>query len=404
MHKDFSDSLVSEPPGPALQACVVVPARNEEELLPSALRSLAEQRTADGKLLPHEIYEVILLINNTTDRSAQIATSFRRLYPTFRLHVIERVFARSHAHIGHVRRLLMDEACRRLEAVVGTRPAILSTDADSQVAPNWISANLNELANGAEAVGGRIVVLPCEQDLLDPATRTLHRYDHVYRRLVSWTEHRFDPEPHDPWPRHHHHYGASLAVTPETYKAAGRLPPRRFFEDLAFHDALVQRDVRLRHSNRVKVFTSARLSGRARFGLSRQLSEWEKCGKKALRLPVENGNFLEYLFAARRRLRLLWLDYRDTGELAESRVKECAKRVGIAPRELLLRIQRARYFGGLLEEVKFYGTCRKTWPDWMRLAPLQYAADELQAQFKALSRSGEMRFEEIEPVEIGTRA
>ncbi len=346
--KDFNGPLVSEPPSPALQACVVVPARNEEELLPSALRSLAEQRTLDGKSLPHELYEVILLINNTSDRSTQIANSFRRLYPTFRLHVIERLFSKSQAHIGHVRRLLMDEACRRLEAVGGMDAAILSTDADSQVAPNWISANLNELAGGAEAVGGRIVILPCEQDLLDPATRTLHRYDHLYRRFVSWIEHRFDPEPHDPWPRHHHHYGASLAVPPQIYKAAGRLPLRRYFEDLAFHDALIQHDIRLRHSNRVKVFTSARLSGRARSGYSRQLTEWQKRGKKALRVPVETGEFLEHLFATRRQLRLLWLDYQNTGELAESRVKESSNRIGITPRELLLRVAECPLFWRLI--------------------------------------------------------
>ncbi len=34
----------------------------------------------------------------------------------------------------------MDEACRRLETVEWPGAAILSTDADSQVAPNWISS------------------------------------------------------------------------------------------------------------------------------------------------------------------------------------------------------------------------------------------------------------------------
>ncbi|MGA8027867.1 MAG: glycosyltransferase, partial [Bryobacteraceae bacterium] len=94
----------------------MVPVRNEEDLLPAALRALAEQKTLRGGALSHDCYEVILLINNTTDASPDIARSFKRLYPTFRLHIAERDFGRSEAHIGHVRRLLMDEACRRLES------------------------------------------------------------------------------------------------------------------------------------------------------------------------------------------------------------------------------------------------------------------------------------------------
>src|SRR5438552_3427254 len=106
MSKPFSDVLVSEPPGEKLEACVTVPAKDEEELLPSGLRALAEQRTTSGDPLQHERYEVILLINNTRDRSRHVAEQFQRLYPTFRLHIAERNLDKSHSHNGYVRRLL----------------------------------------------------------------------------------------------------------------------------------------------------------------------------------------------------------------------------------------------------------------------------------------------------------
>src|SRR3954454_1320841 len=138
MSKAFSDVLIAEPPGEKLEACVTVPVKDEEDLLPSALRALAEQKTLTGDEFAHERYEVILLINNTRDRSRQVAEQFQRLYPTFRLHIIERNFGKSHSHNGYVRRLLMDEACRRLETREGDRKTILTTDADSQVASNWI--------------------------------------------------------------------------------------------------------------------------------------------------------------------------------------------------------------------------------------------------------------------------
>ncbi len=377
------ETLVNEPPSDKLQACVIVPARNEEDLLPSALRALAEQKTLSGAPLSHELYEVILLINNTTDRSRQVAESFQRLYPTLRVHVAERNFSKSKAHVGHARRLLMDEACRRLEAVGRSGTAILSTDADSQVAPNWIARNQEELDAGADAVGGRVFIPACEKDLLDPATRDLYRYDHLYRRIVCWIEDRFDPEAYDPWPRHHQHFGASLAVRPHIYRAVGRLPPRRYLEDLAFYDALLRRDMRLRHSNKVTVLTSGRLVGRTRAGLSAQLSEWAKRGKNALRMPVESGAFLEHMFASRHLLRLLWLNYRQTGELPSADLRELSAKTGIKASHVIAELPVTRFFGLLVERLRFYEVCRKTWPDWVRLAPLRSVTDELLEAFKA---------------------
>ncbi|MGI8961153.1 MAG: glycosyltransferase [Bryobacteraceae bacterium] len=387
MSKPFEGALVTEPPAERLEACVTVPARDEEELLPSALRALAEQKTITGDPLDHERYEVILLINNTRDRSRQVAEKFQHLYPTLRLHVLEKHFDTSHSHNGYARRLLMDEAFRRLEMRSSSNATMLSTDADSQVASNWISQNQEELASGAQAVGGRVVISPCEEALLDPATRAIQKYDHLYRRLVAWLEDRLDPQLHDPWPRHHQHFGASLAITPQTYRFVGRLPPRRYFEDIAFYQALIQHDVRLRHSNRVRVFTSPRLTGRARFGLSSELKDWQLCGKEGLRVPVENREFLEFLFTARRQFRKLWMDYRDSGELPVQRVRKFSLNTGMAFSHVVAELRAARYFGVLIERTNFYAMCRDQWPDHFRLAPLNYVVHEMQAVFRKQTRA-----------------
>lgn len=378
-----TDTLVAEPPNRDLQFSIVVPARNEEDLLPSCLRALAEQKTLSGGRVSHEMYEVILLINNTTDRSRQVAESFRHLYPSFRLHIAERTFSKSKAHIGHVRRLLMDEACARLEMAGHPSGAILSTDADSEVASNWIARNQEELAKGVEAVGGRVILPTCEKEILDPTTRELYRYDHLYRRLVCWIENRYDPEPHDPWPRHHQHFAASLAVKVETYKTVGRLPPRRCFEDIAFYGGMIRRDIRLRHSNKVKVFTSARLAGRTRAGLSTQLSDWAKRGRNVLRVPVESAAFLEHMFAVRSNLRVAWSTWRSGKQAEAALIHQISANLGITQRRLIAEVRAARYFGVLLEQLRFYESCRNMWPDWIRLAPLKNVVDELQAEFKA---------------------
>jgi glycosyltransferase involved in cell wall biosynthesis len=400
--RPLGEALVSEAPRARLEACVTVPSKDEEKLLPSALRALAEQTTIYGDPLDHDRYEVVLLINNTRDRSRQVAEHFQRLYPAFRLHVVERNFDKSHSHNGYVRRLLMDEAYRRLEMAHGDRKIILTTDADSQVASNWISRNLEEFANGAEAVGGRIVISAGDEALLDPVTRAVQRYDHLYRRLVAWLEDLFDLQDHDPWPRHHQHFGASLAIAAATYRFVGRLPPRRHFEDIAFYQALIHHDVRLRHSNRVRVFTSARLTGRARFGLSRELTDWQIRGKKALRERVECREFLEYLFSARRRFRLLWLDYQRTRELPANRVRELSSDTGISVSHILRELPAARYFGFLLDRTKFYEMSRKQWPDHFRLAPLEHVVDDLLTAFRKQAHRARAHRVGTGPLEIVT--
>jgi Glycosyl transferase family 2 len=387
MPRRYLERLVADPPDPNLKACVVVPAKNEEELLPSALQALAEQKTLTNAPLSHNTYEVLLLINNSRDRSAQIARSFQRLYPGFRLHVIEREFEDKNAHIGYVRRLLMDEACARLEAAGVSNGSILSTDADTRAAPNWICRNLQELGNGADVVGGRIVVPPCEQASLDSRTQALYRYDHLYARLVCWVEDRWDPETHDPWPRHHHHFGASLAIRPTAYMTAGQLPPRRFLEDLALYDALLRRDLRIRHSNLVRVFTSARIKGRTRFGLSRQLSNWEEDGTPAHRVRVESAPFLEHLFQTRNRLRQIWTAFRRESEPPPECVQEVSPALGMPARGLLDQASHAKYFGLLLHDLHFYESCRAQWPDRVRLARLTDTVEQLKAAFEAERRS-----------------
>ena len=51
---------------PALRVCVVVPARNEEELISSCLRSLAEQVGVS-----YEEYEVLLVLDDCTDSTVR---------------------------------------------------------------------------------------------------------------------------------------------------------------------------------------------------------------------------------------------------------------------------------------------------------------------------------------------
>ncbi len=293
------------PPVPGLACVVVMPARNEAEHVALALRALAAQVGAPR-------FEVVLLANNCDDDTAAIARRVARGRSAVALHVVEVRIDEPDAHIGYVRRELMNEATRRLRRAGSSEDFIASTDADTIVAPDWLAASAAELARGAGAVGGRITVdgrpAPQAQAL------RLRRLDEAHALLRCRVASIVDPDPVDPWPNHHQHFGASLAVRADAYTAAGGVPDVRFLEDDALVRAVERAGYAVRRSPRVRVRTSARLDGRATVGLSWQLRQWaERDGGDDPR--VESADDFVAAMRVRARLRRAWPDVRgDLGE------------------------------------------------------------------------------------------
>ena len=244
----MAPALIGETPDAACELCVAIPVYNEQEGILGTLRSLASQLDLDGRPLNRRCYEVLLLANNCHDQTVPLARAFAEAHPTLRLRIIEVHLDAPHAHVGAARRLVMDEACRRLLRVGHPRGVIASTDGDTRVSPTWVAATLDEVSRGADAVGGRILSSRDEVARLEPGTRLYYRRDSAYRILRAAYDHALDPVPHNPWPRHFQYFGASLAVTASAYLAAGGLPVVHCLEDMALERALHRLDVRLRHS------------------------------------------------------------------------------------------------------------------------------------------------------------
>lgn len=292
------------PPRRTLSMVVVVPVRDEAAGLAATLHSLMAQREFGGAPFDPARYEVLLLVNNCTDESASIARGFACAHPDFPLHVEEVHVPPADAHIGHVRRLLMDAACHRLEAAGAPQGIVASTDGDTQVDTFWLAHTHREFGRGVDAVGGRIALDPLAP--IDPATLRKHRCDSAYRLALARLESLLDPDPADPWPRHHQHFCASLAVARDAYLKVGGVPPVRYLEDEALVGALRRADMRVRHSPQVRVLTSPRCDGRAEVGLSWQLREWG--GRPGLDAPmvVDDPDHIARQLQARRLLRNAW--------------------------------------------------------------------------------------------------
>jgi glycosyltransferase involved in cell wall biosynthesis len=238
-------------PDPALRACVVVPARDEEALVGACIRALAAQE----RIAPGE-HEVLLVLDRCTDATEARARAAAGRELT--LHVV-----RSEAPgVGAARRLGLDLACERLLALGRADGLIACTDADSQAAPDWLTAQLAAVAAGAEAIGGRAALSAEEQAALPPQVRERRDAD-AAARLARARE-------HDPAGRTEHWQfsGASMAVTAGLYERVGPLEPRAGLEDEGFERLLRAHGVPIHRLRSVRVTTSGRGSGRAPRGLA----------------------------------------------------------------------------------------------------------------------------------------
>lgn len=291
---------------------IAVPARNEQRRLPSLLEGLASQTwiAESGRRL-----RVVLVLNNCTDKSHESVTAAAVLHPGLDVVPVSVIFDHAEAHVGSARRLAMENAYRRCAAP--ERSVLLTTDADAVPSDTWVSANLRHLADGIDLVGGLVVGDEVEEDRLGPDFRQRARLHQRYGRAIDRLASLIDPLRHDPWPRHHDHTGASIAVWADVHHAVGGMPALPFREDVGFVDRVRAAGYYVRHPMDVVVKVSARLAGRAPGGMADCLKEWMRDAANGVPLLVEDPACVLERLHKRRCLRTLGVDP-DVGALANA--------------------------------------------------------------------------------------
>ena len=334
---------------PTVKCSIVIPVKNEEKYIHRMLSSFVEQKGLDSKPLDLRTFDILILANNCTDNSVSLIKDFQKTNPDVNIYLEEVTLPPHQANIGYVRRELMDSACRRLCENGGG--IIMTTDGDTTVTLDWIAQTKLEICGGAEAVGGRILLYENEFAALDNFTQMHHSKDEDYQLLIAEIEGRILDLDFDPVPRHHQHFNGSFAITTDCYLRSGGVPNVEYLEDCAFFEQLQKKDTKVRHSDKVLVYTSARCIGRTEIGLSYQLNLWKKQGNHLEDFFVESASSIIRKLIQKKMLIDLWKirDHQDSYLLP--RIKKILP--GITKRdESYIAFKQCPYFGEWYDRLK----------------------------------------------------
>jgi glycosyltransferase involved in cell wall biosynthesis len=222
---------------------VLIPARNEEALLPRCLRSLL----AAKQLLPLNVTcEVIVASDGSSDATAEIAEFELGLHG-----VVSRIHAGS---VGAARALAAEMALSRYRGNDLTRCWFANTDADCEVPLTWLVDQWRLAVEGVHAVVG-IVDVDCFTEHL-PHVEASFRVS--YRINSDGT--------------HPHVHGANLGVCADAYCRAGGWSALATAEDHDLWRRLGDVGAVRRSVAELKVITSGRRLGRAPLGFADALA------------------------------------------------------------------------------------------------------------------------------------
>ena len=234
--------------------CVCIPARNEEDELPNTLLAL-------GKSLKgcSDDTAVVFVLNDTNDRSSTIIREWAVMQAVH--HVLVNVwFHHTISNAPHARRLALD-----IGNLIAPNGKLLTTDADTRVAVDWILENTKLLRDDGTLVCGAVDINAVALNALPRPVIECGKIEHAYRLATQELWLRLThPKPPQLYVKA---MGASLAIRSADYRSVGRLPVPPVAEDKALAAICLRSGLKVVEAANVKVVTSARINARAEGGM-----------------------------------------------------------------------------------------------------------------------------------------
>lgn len=218
---------------------VVVPARNEADLLPTCLAALCHARTSLRQLAPQVTVRLVVVLDSCVDASAQVAQS----YPQIELVSVDA------GSVGGARQAGVDHLLRSGPAVLGDWFAC--TDADSAVPADWLITHYQASRTGIDLLLGSV----------RPERGRLSQED-----FEEWQAR------HDLGDGHGHVFGANLGFGARTLLATGGFRPLSVHEDVDLTSRTRAAGLTVFATGESPVITSARRTGRTPAGFASYLA------------------------------------------------------------------------------------------------------------------------------------
>jgi glycosyltransferase involved in cell wall biosynthesis len=221
---------------------VLIPARNEESLLPRCLQSIAVARA----MLPSSVTSDVVVISDcSTDRTIELA---RAILGT------EGIALHTDAgRVGMTRSLAARVALGRQTGLL-SQCWLANTDADCEVPATWLLDHLQIARKGYTAVAGIVDV----HDFSEHLPTVEERFRRSYRIEADWT--------------HPHVHGANMGIRADAYLTAGGWGTLDTAEDHDLWGRLRAVDGLHLSDARLQVITSGRRVGRAPLGFAGALA------------------------------------------------------------------------------------------------------------------------------------
>ena len=266
-------------PGRTFAQAVVIPALAERENLPAVLDSLAAQDAAESARTL-----VLVVVNQRDDHGPEIAQdnadSLRFLHEMAAKHpctvgIIDAASPGSRLPpkqgVGLARRIGMDAALAHLELDGPVPPLMCSLDADSPVAPRYLTA-LREAFGGERQMAA---VIGFEHPKDGPNASAIIEYEAFLHNFVQGL--RWAGSPYA-----FHTIGSAFVCTAEAYALADGMPQRQAGEDFYFLQKLAKA-VPVKSIEEVLVYPAARTSWRVPFGTGARITQRIEPGAKPIR-------------------------------------------------------------------------------------------------------------------------
>lgn len=221
---------------------VIIPARNEEALLPRCLTSIL---AAAAALPSNCTWDVVVAVDSSSDRTCQLAEEF--------LGDFGEVICTDAGVVGRARALAAQVALARGSAPLH-RHWLANTDADCAVPSTWLLDQLALAQQEVEAIAGIVDV----DNFAEHAAHVPERFRLTYLIHADGT--------------HPHVHGANFGVRADAYMRAGGWAPLATAEDHDLWARLLATGSRRASVGAVKVLTSGRRIGRAPLGFAGALA------------------------------------------------------------------------------------------------------------------------------------